>query len=85
MISPETVASPFSSIVRLFAINMPPKMELPPSETLRPGSDNIQQNRAISQAGPTALLRTLPKNRALAGRAHRAILNAPILARSSSG
>jgi len=36
MISPETVASPFSSIVRLFAINMPPKMELPPSETLRP-------------------------------------------------
>jgi hypothetical protein len=34
---------------------------------------------------PTAFLRTLPKNRALAGRVHPAILNAPILARSSSG
>ena len=71
MISPETVASPEDAIAA--------------ERNFAPGSDNIEQNRAISQAGPTALLRTLPKNRALAGRAHRAILNAPILARSSSG
>jgi hypothetical protein len=51
MISPETVALPFSSIVRLFAINMPPKMELPPSETLPPVPTTLNKTWLSAKPG----------------------------------
>jgi hypothetical protein len=51
MISPETVASPFSSIVRLFAINIPPKMELPPSETLPPAPTTLSKTGLSAKKG----------------------------------
>jgi hypothetical protein len=51
MISPETVAPPLSSIVRLFAINIPPKMELPPSETLPPAPTTLSKTGLSAKKG----------------------------------
>ena len=51
MISPETVASPFSSIVRLLAIKIPLKMELPPSETLRPALTTLNKTGLSAKQG----------------------------------
>ena len=69
-----TIASPFSFNLAVICHQHTAEDGIAAEQNFAAGSDNIEQNRAIRQERPTAFLRTLPKNRALAGRVHPAIL-----------
>ena len=60
MISPEIVASPFILIERLFAIRIPSKMELPPSEILWPVPTTL--NKTWFHCSPAKSMCELPFN-----------------------